>query len=280
MQLYMRRWGSNLVAAGADAAILSWPIPNKSTLNYLKGEFHLLINTALALTNAVVYGCEAWIIKSETTADFDAVDTLWDKFVPKDGDTIDLDTSVAADTNTMIELARVNVSQIMDQEIGGPERIFKRNKLLTGVNSYNNLLTSTNTYFGNDFFNFDIDQKYKVREDSAVLFGVGSPDMAVVGVDATAIPSTIGNNRDAFFMLKHLEDFLDFAMIEATAFTETGAESPYEDIMGFVIDLLEKVNENTALFTATGWNVWGKGMGGIRTAGRLAHTSLGPDAQA
>lgn len=280
MQLYMRRWGSDLVTAGADAAIIAWPIPNKCTLNYLKGEFHLLINTALALTNAVVYGCEGWILQSETSSDFGAMNTLWDKFVPKDNDTIDLDDAVTADTNTMIELSRVNVAQVLDQEIGGPERIFKRNKLITGINSFNNLLTTSVTYLGNDFFTYDISKKYRVRQDSGILFGVGSPDMAAVGAQDDVIPSTSGNNRDNFFMLKHLEDFLDYAMIEATAFTETGAESPYEDIMTFLVTLLESVNENTSLFTASSWNVWGKGMAGIETPGRMSHTSLGPDAQA
>ncbi len=77
-----------------------------------------------------------------------------------------------------------------------------------------------------------------------------------------------------------MEDFLDKAMIEATFFTEAGAESPYEDIMNFLIDTLEEVNENTVLFEAGVWRVWAKGTAGIETPGRMAHTALGPDSQA
>ncbi len=240
-----------------------------------------MIGTATAPANASVYSVEGWILKSETPADYNVMETLWDKFVPKDTDTIDLDTSVAANAASMTELANVNVAQLLDQEVGGPERIFKRSKLISAINSYTQLLTSANDVFLNDMFDISIGKKYRVREDSGVIFGCGAPDMIDVGVNDDVIPTTIGDARDGFFTLKHIEDFLDKAMIEATPFTETGAESPYEDIMNFLIDTLESVNENSSTrFEQHSWRIWMKAIAGIRTPGRLAHTSLGPDSQA
>lgn len=280
MQLYMRRYGSQVVAAGADSAIVGWPLPNECTLNYLKGEVHCVIGSAVAANNAMVYGCQGWILKSHSTADYAAMDTLWDRFVPKDNDIIDLDSSISTDASSMIELANVNVAQLLDQELGGPERFFSRSKMITAMSMYGAMWTSSNTFFANDVFDINVSKKYRAMEDSGVLIGFGSPDMASVGVDAEIIEGTSGHSYDGFFTLKHIEDFLDKAMIEATPFTEAGSESPYEDIMNFLLDTLEEVNENTALFTAASWNVWIKATAGIRTPGRLSHTTLGPDAQA
>lgn len=280
MQLFMRRYGSQSVAAGADAAILAWPIPAKCSLNYLKGEVHIIGSSAVALNLAHVYAVQGWLLKSETPNDFSVMDTLWDKFVPKDTDTIDLDSAVGANTASMMELANVNVAQLLDQEIGSPERIFNRSKLLSPINGYTQLLNSNNLYFPNDYFDLSISKKYSVRENTGLIFGVGSPDMVDVGVNNDVVPTTSGDSFDGFYVLQHIEDFLDKAMIEATPFTEAGAESPYEDIMNFLIDTLESVNENTVLFEAQTWAVWGKAIAGIRTPGRLAHTAIGPDAQA
>ncbi len=280
MQLYMRRYGSQSVAAGSDAAVAAWPLPAECTFNYLKGQAHLIISTAVALINAHSYSLQGWILKSNTNADFGDMDTLWDRFVPKDDDTVDLDADVTADTSSMYELSQINVAQLLNQEVGGPHRFFNKSELITVLNGHTNLLTSTNTYFPNDFVELNMNKKFTARDNSGILFGVGSPDMADVGVDDDVIDSLVGVATDNFFMLKQIDDFLDKAMISATPFTETGAESPYEDTMNFLLETLEKVNENTGLFTSGSWVCWIKAMAGIRTPGRIAHTSIGPDAQA
>lgn len=227
-----------------------------------------------------MYGAQGWILESHNSADFAAMDTLWDKFVPKDNDVIDIDATTTADTDSMYEPGKVNVSQLLDQEISNPERFFNKAKILSYQTSYRNMNPTVTNHHANDFFHFGIPHKYSVRENSGILFGVGSPDMSGAGVDTDVIESTSGNAFDGFFILKHIEDFLDKAMLEATPFTEAGAESPYEDIMNFLIDTLEEINENVVLFETTTWKVHAKGTAGIRTPGRLAHTALGPDSGA
>ncbi len=281
MQLYMRRYGSNSIAAGADSALLAWPVPSDCKLFFLKGECHLMIQSATVPgTQVAVYGAQGWLLKSEVTTDFDVMDTLWDKMVPKDNDVVDLDDSLVADTDSMFEPGSVSVPQLLDQEIHDPHRWYNRHKIVSWMSSFRGFSPTVTTHHPNDFFKFEIDKKYKMREHYGCLFGVGSPSMAGAGVDTDVIEGTSGTARDGFFVLKHMEDFLDKAMIEASAFTEAGAESPYEDIMNFLIDTLEEVNENTVLFEAGVWRVWAKGTAGIDTPGRLAHTALGPDSQA
>ncbi len=283
MQLYMRRYGSNVITAGADNALLAYPLPNGSTFNFMDGECHVISSNALTVSNAMVYGAQGWLLQAFTIADFDAIDTLWDSMVPKDNDTLDLDTSEAVDANSFFELEQLNVSQLLDVEVGGPERFFNRHKMMTALNMTSPLWTTGggNTIFHNDMFEVNMKRKYHAKDDLAILFGVGSPDMADVGASAPAISSPVGSNVDAFFMLKHIEDFMDKAMLAATPFIETGAESPYEDILNFLLETLEKVNENgTALFTGGSFHVFAKATAGIRTPGRMAHTSMGPDSQA
>lgn len=281
MQIYMRRYGSNSIAAGADSALLAWPLPSDSTLNFLKGECHCMIQSATVPgTQVAMYGAQGWLLKSEVVADFEVMDTLWDKFVPKDNDVVDLDSSIVADTDSMYEPGFINVSQMLDVEVGDPHRFFNRNKIVSWMTSFRGFSPTVTTHHPNDFFKFGIPNKFKARENMGVLFGFGSPDMANAAVDPEVIVGTAGSSTDAFFILKHMEDFLDKAMIEASAFTEAGAESPYEDIMNFLINTLEGINENTVLFEAGVWRVWAKGTAGIEVPGRMAHTSLGPDAQA
>lgn len=277
----MRRYGSNQIAAGADSALLAWPLPAKCTLNYMKGECHCWAATATVPgTQVAMYGAQGWLLKSTTPADYAAMDTLWDKFVPKDNDTIDLDEIVTADTATMFEPGQISVSQLLDQEIGGPIRFFNKSEIVSYQTSFRNMNPTVTNHHPNDFFDFGIKRKYHAKENTGILFGFGSPDMAAAGVDTDIVESTVGTTTDGFFTLAHIEDFLDKAMIEATAFTEAGAESPYEDIMNFLIDTLEEINENTVLFETTTWKVHAKGTVGIKTPGRLSHTTLGPDAQA
>ncbi len=281
MQLYMRRYGSNQIAPGADAALLAWPLPSESRLNYLRGECHAFVVSAnVPGAEVAIYGAQGWILTSIVQTDFAAMDTLWDKFVPKDNDTVDLDFDTSADANVFIEPGLVNISQMLDEEVLSPVRWYNRNKIISYMTSFRNFSPSVTTHHPNDFFKFGIDRPFKARENSGILFGFGSPDMAGAGVDAEVVEGSSGTTFDGFFTLKHMEDFLDKAMLEATPFTEAGAESPYEDIMNFLIDTLEEVNENTALFESNTWNVWCKGTAGIEVPGRLSHTSIGPDGQA
>ncbi len=281
MQLYMRRYGSDSIVAGADRAILAWPLPSDCKLNYLKGECHCMIQSATVPgTQVAMYGAQGWLLKSTTPADFEVMGTLWDKFVPKDNDVVDLDESESSDVASMYEPGFINVAQMLDQEVGDPHRFFNRSKIASWMSAFRGFSPTVTTHHPNDFFRFGIDKKYTSRDNMGVLFGFGSPDMVGAVTDTDVIEGTSGTSTDGFFVLKHMEDFLDKAMIEATAFTETGAESPYEDIMTFLINTLESMNENTVLFEAGTWRVWAKGTAGIEVPGRLAHTSLGPDAQA
>ncbi len=231
-------------------------------------------------TQVAMYGAQGWLLESVTAADYENMETLWDRFVPKDNDVVDLDSSVAVDTDTMYEPGFINVAQMLDQEVGNPHRFYNRSKIVSWMTSYRGFSPTVTTHHPNDFFKFGIDRKYKARSDMGILFGFGSPDMANAGADKDVIEGTSGSSADGFFVLKHMEDFLDKAMIEATAFTEVGAESPYVDIMTFLINTLESMDENTVLFESGVWRVWAKGTAGIEVPGRMSHTSLGPDAQA
>lgn len=281
MQLYMRRYGSDQLSAGADSAILAWPVPNEARFNYMRGECHIFAVSATTPGSQVgMYGAQGWILQSVTPGDFEVMNTLWDRFVPKDNDVVDLDSVVTVDTDSMFEPGLISVSQMLDQEVGNPHRWFNKSEIVSFMTSYRNFSPTVTTHHLNDFFNFGIKNAFKMRDNAGIVFGVGSPDMAGAGVDTDVIEGTSGHSFDGFFTLKHLEDFLDKAMLEATPFTEAGAESPYEDIMNFLIDTLEEVNENVALFEARTWNIWGRGTAGIEVPGRLSHVSLGPDSQA
>lgn len=277
----MRRYSSALVSPGADSGILAWPIPNESSFNYMQGEIHLIGTVALALANAVMYAVEGWLLKSDTPADFENLDTLWDKFVPKDDDLIDLDASAAADTSTMFEPGQISVSQVFEQEIGGPHRFFKKNKMLSLANAPFAFIQATATWHPTDHFPISMSANLKVREDSGAIVGLGNPLTTGFGPDDDVVEDVLGTSMDSFEILKNMERLISFAMIEATAFTEMGAESPFEDIANFLINTLEKVDEDgSSTFASATYHVFAKGMAGISTPKGMLHRSIGPDAQA
>lgn len=278
----MRRYGTADVGPSSDSAVISWPVPNECVVNSIKGECHVAGEAVQAIDNVSMYAVEGWILQSESPAtDFLDQDALWDAAVPKDDDLADLDSSWVADTDPVKEMGEVSVSQLFDQELLMPERVFQREKLISLANSaaIGFLPGTPDTFIPTDFFHINVTKKYKVMFDSGLVFGFASPAMNA-SADNDIIDDTAF--QDGFYILKFLEEFIDKAMIDITGKFEAGAESPYEDIMTFLLVTLEKVNaEGTAMvWTSSTWGVAMKGIMGLRVPGRFSHTTMGPDGQA
>lgn len=284
MQLYMRRWSSKEISQGADFAVLAWPVPADCTLNSISAEIHVSAAAAQPVANAHMIACQGWLLQSETGADYASMDTMWDKFVPKDDSPDILDASVVADADSVFEPGLTNMAQVFEQEIAGPERFYKYSKMLTIANMRQaGFVDSAQTYIPSDVIRVKVNKKYRVQDDSGAILALASPDVSQLQIPNNDVVVAVGGTaRDSFYTLAHLEDFIHLAMINLTNMTEAGAEEPYENLFAFIEETLEQVQGTGALgvWAAIVFNSWSQGIAGIRTMKRTSVQTLGPDAQA
>jgi len=284
MQIYMRRYGVNDIASATDQALVGFPLPANCTLNYMKGEFHCLgpiLGTPV--DDIYMLGTECWVLQSDSFLDFQAISALWDTSVPKDDGVVELDDDFTLNTNNFFEPGLVNPSQIFDQELLGPERIYQNQHMLTIATSQFGWLPGTPNLFIPAWHNpINISKKYKVQDDSGVIWGFSSPDFAQMTTDDNLLSTALA--VDGMYIMRFMNDFLDKAMVDlvGTGLTEAGAESPFEDIMDFILSLLEDhaINNSVSDYTALTWSIAGKMTAGVRVDGTRVHSTLGPDAQA
>lgn len=280
----MRRWSAEDIGTGDDQAVLGWPIPADCVMNSVHAEIHVAAIATKPVADAHIIALQGWILQSETGADYNSIDTLWDKFVPKDDSPDALDVDVVADSDSVFEPGLVNMNQIMEQEIGGPERVYKDSQIMTIANMRQAAFKDTdNTYIPSHVFKLHMNNKWRVQDDSGLIFALAAPDMVALSVSNNdVIISTSGSPRDAFFTLAHLEDFVHLAMINLTNMTESGAEEPYENLFAFIEQTLEQVQGVAAIsnWSSAAFNSWSKGIAGLKTMNETQAQTLGPDAQA
>ncbi len=281
-QMYIRRWSIIDVLAGADEALVSWPVPNESIVNSVKGTVSVVFGAAIDILDAVSFGLEAWMLQTDDIAtDFADQTVLWDTSVPKDDGSEVLDTSFTADVDSMFEPGAVDAAQMFDQELLQPHRIYQINPLITLASNPTGFVPGTPSTFHPTYLaNIDIQKRYKSSFDGALVFGGGAPAW-----DATSnndIIRILGTHQKALYAMAHIDDVIDKAMIDFLLLTEAGAESPYDDIMTWLMNLLDTVQEKSSagIFTSASPTFTTKMIAGIAVPGTLRGRTLGPDMQA
>lgn len=285
MLLQLKRWFNATVAAGADSAMFSFPIPDESSLVQQQGEFKILTVTPIDIADAVIYGIQGWILRSDTpSTDFLDHDTLWDSMVPKETDTVVIIAAPGSTASAAQEPGQIAVAQVFNQEIFGEKRIFSREELITLPDNPIGFVPGTPSLFHpSDKFSLIDNNEYRVHDDSGLVYGISSPDLAGLTTDDDVIDVVgSGSASSSMYMMKYINEFMDKALVDLLGLHETGAESPYEDIMDWLVTMLERGGEITGAgaFTAVSWNGLGKMTAGIRVPGNFPHTTIGPSGQA
>ncbi len=285
MLMYMRRYAISQIVPGADVCLMSWPIPAGGSLVGLTGDVHMIIEEDVGLTDVCMYGLEAWIARSETLTDFQNQETLWDTAVPKDQAGVqDLDPDDTLITESMIQIGEVALAQILGQEVLGPERVFQKESLMSFANAPSGFKDATpDTFVAAEPTNIRVMKKYTVRDFNGLMIGAGSPDYAAAD-DNDVIPQlgAVGT-RQSFYGLRYLAEFMDSALISLLGVTEAGAAIPYDHILSFIEELLERIQiggGGSGRFEPVNWAAAGRATAGILLPGTFPMQTLGPDAQA
>ncbi len=232
MLLQLKRWFNGTCAQGTDQGLCSFPIPDEGVLVQQQGEFKIVTVTPIDVTDGAIYGVQGWLLLSDTpNTDFLDHDLLWDSFVPKPvaGASAGLDTSTAADTTAAQEPGQVSITQIFEQELLSPERIFSREKLITLPDSPIGFIPESvpPTFFPSDRFNINSNSAWKASAGNmGLVYGLSSPDLAGVATGDDDIIDPFGDVLDGFYVMKYLNMFLDKALVDLVALTETGTSVP------------------------------------------------------
>ncbi len=284
----MRRWAWAAVSAGADTVLFGWGVPSESKIVNMSGEVHL-IGPIVDENDAVMYGAQGWMLKSEAVAtDFAALNTLWDRYVPKEDGTLFYDQNTVADVDASIEPGLVNPAQIFGQELMAPYRWYQRMKLITLASrpvGYNpdGGGAGVDQYLATDLFNVDVKGPLQSGKQAAgCVFGIASPAWDQSAQNKVMAVITTGSMVGTLQIMKYIQDHLHSVVIALDTLWETGAESPHEDILELLMTEMERINSNSGggAFTPETWQAGGVAMAQLIVPGTLTVKSIGPDSQA
>ena len=203
----------------------------------MKGQMFPNANALEINANSILpWAWEAWILPiddPDATADFDDV---WDTMVPKDSDvqTLDLDAQTA-DTSVFYEPGEADWKALFDVGLR-PQRLKHFHGDLTINNTKGIVFVDSQSPFTPKWqpggtFEWHDPKRYRVRQPSVLLIGVGIPatDDTISVVEAPLAETE-------WPRVKYLGDTLKLALMDVLGMTEAGAESPFEE----AADLLQR----------------------------------------
>lgn len=247
MRLFGRRLSQRAVVGGTDQVLVGYPLPTDGVLNNVHLEVHVIGPDGSNFQSMGMYGLDGHVIPVLDPDSGASFQTIWDQMIPKDknfvaGD-LDLDT-VAADTTPVFEIGTPNLEGILNLVKGNTERIFKRRKYMSLANGsfYTPDVSTTDARVSIDHFTTQVRKKVRVPSPSVVLFGMSLPDTLQTTTTEPTIPA-----EAEWLLLMYMEVVLEQAFMSVAGLTEAGAESPYEESMAFIGELVEdNVFEATA----------------------------------
>lgn len=273
MRVIGRRMSAHDIATNTDKVVSGYPLPQDGVLNNVHLQCHFIGPEGEHFQSMSMYGMSGFVLPVLDPDGGATFDAIWDAQIPKDvpmsAGGFDIDTG-AADTQPEWEIGQPDVSAIMDLVAGNPIEIFRRRKYMTVANSgveRETVVSSTDFKLATDFFITDVKRRVRVPAPSVVLFGVSSPETNVTSTTVKAIPS-----EAEWSLLQYLEIALENAFMSLVGLTEAGAESPYEESMAFIAELVEDVvfEQTAASFVPTAWRVFTISTYDISVPGRIA----------
>lgn len=261
------------VAVGQDQVLFGISLPSDCVLNGLTAEVHVLGQNVIAATFAVMYGIEGYILPVLDPDSAPSFNTIWDTLVPKDNDTdtIDLDTG-ASDTSTMFEPGEMALEEVMDLGLQ-PERIYNLQRLKTIANgALRQEEAGVLEWVTADIHKIRIGKRYRVKEPSVVLFGLGNADLS----DTTAALAAALSEAE-WPRVKYMETVLEQALMKHMGLVEAGAETPWEEAASLLRSYLEPdvYEEDAAAWQADVFRVFSNVTFDVSVPGQMDKIQLG-----
>lgn len=263
------------VVAESDVVIMDCPVPAECQQHNVWAEMHAwgIEADALDWDQATMYGLEAWVIPvpdPDTALD---LNTLWDRFVPKDTEVasgaFDLDPATAV-TGSFFDLGEVNLDAVMDMSnLRSEHQWYSRRKMLSWANSRVNLTPGTpDLYSAQDVHKIRARKTIAAEYMSWSVMAFGAPSLT----DLDSSRSTYASEA-LWMQTKYIDVVLEQAWVELVGLTEAGAETPWTDAALAVQDLVEPepvggTGTDTANFANMDYHVFANATFEIEVPGR------------
>lgn len=276
LKLIAKRVFQMVSTIGADTVLFGITLPSDTVVQGVRGRISLQGETRHLHTFSSTYAVEGYVLPLLDPDAGQGFENLWDTLVPKQTDVqaMDLDTA-AADTTPFYEPGEADWTALLDLGLR-PRRVFHRHRMLdfNSPMSFRFLDTETpfNTLFhACDAFNVNIRQRMRVKQPSALVFAVTSPNLD----DTTAtVESALAEQE--LGQIKYLEHVLERALLGLFGVFEGGAETPWEEASLLLQrHLLPDVFEATATrMSVTIFNVYGEVTIEHMVVGRLGKQTV------
>lgn len=276
IRMFARRLSHVNVATGTDRVIFGISLPSGSVVHDISLQVSVVANTTFALGNAGLYACEGWILPIPDPDGSASYDDMWDLLVPKDTDstTMDLDT-LSVDATPFFEPGEPDLTGIFDVGVQ-PERLYKREKLLTAATGAISVARDPETPFAyesllGDSFGIRIKRRLRVRNPSVLVFAVASPSMD----DTVSVVD--GHLLEAEWpQVKYIGNVLERAILHILGLVEAGAETPWEEAIVLLKKHLEPdpFEQSANNFISPTWIVTCKGIVDHSVTGNLQSATI------
>lgn len=246
--IFMHRDMSISVTGGADRVVFEAPLPDQTLLREIRGTCSIKNVALMNMDELMYYSISGYVIRVTDPDTVDAVNDIWDRFVPKDlafaesSYDIDETTPVVA---TEEELGDLNLLELFGDS-KGTTKVFERQKKISiasmGVQP---ILDTTFKYLPMDHFDINVRKNVGNRDKCYLLFGVGNPDAA--NVTTTVDPTTLAEvewNR-----LKFVDRLVENVWEVVAGLVDpeaSGATLPGETGMAFLERMIEEVPRQAA----------------------------------
>jgi len=265
---------------GADRVVASMPIPPGGVLLGYRAKVHAIgvvhttVNFASMINGkAVVIGMGSGQMDTALS-----VDTLWDTRVPKD---IDLSVTAGADEikwddavvdTPFEEPGHINwndMVQLGDRPLG----LSEWSELVTFASSGAKFphVDTTDEYFPTMVKRMGSNKKVRAKQASYFLLALGAPSWDEV--TASVVNTIVDANWSA---LTYPDVAFDMMLPDILGLSETGAESPFAEMAGFVVDLVEPsiFEQTSGSFRSSDWTTFTEWEVRVATPGRPRMKSL------
>lgn len=236
------------VGSGSDSVIFEAPMPDQTLVREIRGNVSIKSLAPLNMDEMMYYSCRGYVIALPDPDTVDAVNDIWDRFVPKDvawtEDAYDIDTS-ANITATEEEFGMVSLLDLFNDNKGLKEVFSREAHIDIAKMHVQPFLDTTFKYLAMDHFKVNVQKNVGNSVKSYLLFGVGNPDAALVSTSQD--PNTLLETN--WNRLKYVDRLVENTWEVVAGLVDpeaSGALLPGETGMAFLEDMIEQIPRQVA----------------------------------
>lgn len=273
MRMSRDRFSLQTVVTATDAVLCAWSMPAETTMLSVKANVKMTSVTDHSHINSrVAYALDGWFLELPDDLMESAVETIYDALVPKYKAALSFDfEDETPDTDPGYEPGQIRndlLGTVDDQR-----HIYQRRKILGFPDHRGYHETTPGTvwaYIPVDSFSISRKGPRTAKAMSAVIFSASSPANDALTSENKLFPTFGGSARSEWLWLRYLDQMLDNAVVAMLGLTETGAETPYEELLDLIEFEISSANVMSAQgILDTSWQAWMAGTMEWKTGARM-----------